>query len=610
MKKYLIILSVVAVGIIAYALIPVLSGRGKIYTTNNESRMLPKVLFLTTGVEDGNGELSLGVITAIQSFNKRGAFVWLDNRDVLLQPDVLAKYSVMIIPTSIGYHDGDKKYSLTFLSDAEMENISNWVRNGGTLIAEENIGRNTMDEADRAYLNGELNPATWKLSEVFGIKMKERDMDGFSIEEKDVRIWNGRVREPIDENEWVLIPSEIISDKVKVLAEWKNGEEKIPAIIQNNFGKGKAFLLTSTYLLHPSNDGGVSGIQQIENFYNYVLDGYSQDNKIRCELSPWPNGNTSAFCISFNSLGDAEKYNTVVNFLKAGNIPATFFIDSSLTDEQKKILQNDERNSLQSGLYSPKNYSTANYPEISRQIILNEQKFNEHFTGIRFPYNSPNFWGLIYADGKGYIFDTSIGVDHLKGYTGSVFPYNIPVSKDSYYKTLHLLELCPVKNDDRFYFERSETENDYSGDMERNDAQLFEKYLLDFFEHAVNKYNGIMIYQGQPQYTGLSENSLRPLKNLTDTLRTKNCWITSLDEVAKYRNDLRDLSVGISESDNAAGLKISLPDQTVIHGLTFRFIEKPDRVDAKNKYDLKEMNGLNYLITDVRNGDEILITFK
>lgn len=610
MKKYLIISGVIILGVIAYATISSLTKSGKkIIPDQSEAYKLPKVLLLTTGGLEGNGELSEGVVVAIQSFNKKGAFVWLDNRNVLLQPEILAGYSLILAPTSIGYHDGDKKYSLTYLSDIEMENIANWVKNGGTLIAEENIGRNNLDEKDRADLNAELNSKNWILADVFGIKMKEIDLSGYAIDEKENNIWGGRIKQTISENEWALVPTEITSDKVKVLAEWTNNNDKVPAIIQNDFGKGKAYLLTSTYLLHPSNDGGISSIEQIENFYNYVLDDFPGRKISDYELNPWPDGKSTAFCISFNSDGDIEKYKSVLNFLKKESLPATFFIDSSFSDEEKNLLNENKNILLQSNLYSKQDFSTATYSEIIRQFLMNEQLFGKKFTGIRFPFGSTNFYGLIYANDKGYVFDSSIGVDHLTSYSGSVFPYNIPVALNSYYKTLNLLELCPVKYEDVFYYQKADAGNEYTEDIQRSDAQLFQKYLMDFYSFAVEKNNGLMIYAGSPHYTGFSELTMTPLKSLTDTLRTKNCWISTLEEVAEYRNKLKELNVQLSESGKEIKLKIILPEQITVKGFSLKLKSKPKNIRVTDKYDLKEINHVYYLITDVKKDDEISMSF-
>lgn len=613
MKKIIVISSLILLGIILYTLIPALTKSDKTKLTGTDSPFFPKVLFITSGGPEGNGEISEGISIAIQCFNKNGNFVWLNTREILMQPQLMSNYNIMIIPTSIGYHDADRKYSLTYLSDKEMQNISDWVKNGGTLIAEENIGRNTMEGEDRVNISGELNPQTWKLSETFGVKMRERDLNGFSIEETDVKIWNGKVKEQLSENEWALIPTEIISDKLKVLAEWTNGAEKIPSVIENNFGKGKAFLLTSTYLLHPSNDGGLSGIEQIENFYNYALWKFGAADKPLVELNPWLNGFSNAFCVTFNSLGNLDQFRRITSFLNEEKISATFFIDSSLTTDEQNLLEENKNIFLESNFYNKTDLSEADYSAVSGEILMNEENFGKNFSGIRFPFRSTNYWGLLFADDRGYIFDSSIGVDHLISYAGSVFPYNIPVARDSYYKTLNLLEICPMQNDDINYFIKSEEDENYDDQMQRNDALLFEKYLIDFFDHAVQKNNGLMVYAGNPEFTGYSDITTQPLKKIIDLLKSKNCWFTTVEEIARYRNQLKDLKVAYSWSGDGnknVNLKISLPDQTSITGLSFKTDTKPEYIDTKCNYNLKEVNGINYLIVDVKNGDEISLSFK
>lgn len=609
MKKYIIIISVFVFAVAAFFFIPKLSKSKKLVFRSENFRMMPKVLFLTTGGASGNGELASGVDIALQSFNRRGAFVWLNTREILLQPDLLSNYSIMLIPTSIGYHDGDKKYSLTYLSDQEMQNIKDWVNAGGTLIAEENIGRNKIEEIDRVGEAKELNPDNWKLSDLFGIKMIERDLAGFSIEEKDVKIWNGRIKQPATENEWALVPGEIISDKVKVYGEWTNGEEKIPAIIRNDFGEGKAYLLTSTYLLHPSNDGGVSSIDQIERFYDFVLSGNLDQKKFYHEINPWPNGFTGAFCVTFNPGGDSLNYLTLLRFLEHEKIPATFFVDSSVSADRLQLLSESKHLSLESDLYSTEDFSSAGFSAITHQILLNEEVFKRKFRGLRFPFNNTNFWGLLFADERDYIYDSSIGVDHLTSYSGSVFPYNVPVAKNEYYKTLNILELCPVKNSDNFYYQKAESQQEYADEQQRSDAQLFEKYMLDFFNFVMQKNNGLMIYSGSPKYSAFSEITLQPLKKITDTAKAKNCWVTELKQVTDFRNLLKVLSVHSSEDDHGVMLKINLPDHVSVKGLTFKFKDKPSRVKSSGSNSIKEYLGSFYVVADVENGDVISVEF-
>lgn len=612
LKTIIVIISVIAAGILSYVLIPGLLKSGNkqpVVNASGNANVIPKVLFITSGVDEGRGIISEGVIAALHTFSSHGNFVRLDNRDVLMQPKVLSKYSIMIMPTSMGYNDGDRKYSLSYLSDYEMENISNWVKEGGTLIAEENIGRNTMDETDRVNDKGELNKDNWKLSGVFGINMKEIDMNGFSIEEKDVKIWNGTIKEKNLEDEWALVPSEITSDKVKVIAEWIRDEEKYPAIFSNEYGKGKAYFFSSTYLLHPSNAGGISSIEQIENFYEYVLNSVNYYKKNIYEINPWPYAKSSAFCISMNSKGSPEQFKTIIDFLNNEKLQATVFMDSSLSQDQKKILEQNSNLTLQSGLFSDMDLSEAEYSRIVQEILMNEQFYGRKFNGLRFPKRKTNFWGFVYADGNGYNYESTIGADHLTGYEGSVFPYNISISQNSFYKSLDILEICPAGKSDEDFFGKSETEKEYFEEDQRKDAQLFSNYLNDFYQYDVLKSNGLFVYSGSPLYTCYSEITMQPLRKLTDSLKARNCWMTSLDEVTAFRNKLRDLSVEVNDSENETDLKVVLPADTEIAGLTFKLGKRPSGVKSSSNTDLKEINGVYYVTGNFKNGDTISLTF-
>ena len=610
MKKTIVIVSVLAAALLGYFFIPgYFKAENKKTPVKNEAKVMPKVLFMTSGIDEGSGYIAEGVTVAIQTFCKKGIFVWLDNRDVILEPEILSEYSVIVMPTSVGYNDGDRKYSLTFLSDFEMENIKNWVNNGGILITEENIGRNHSDGTDRVDANGELNESNWKFSELFGFKMKEIDMNGFALEETSEKIWNAGIKEKSDENEWMLIPTDITSGKIKILGEWIRDNEKIPAITCNEFGKGKAYFFTTTYILHPSNAGGVSSIEQIENFYDYVIKTSGLSNKFEVEINPWPSAYTTAFCAGFNSAGNPDQYRRLNDFLKTENLHATLFADSSVNTEELDIIKGNKDFNIQSGLFSGKDISESNYSEAVQEIVMNEQHFGNKFSGLRFPFQKTNFWGLIYADEKGYKSESSVGIDHLTGYEGSVFPYNIPVSQNSFYKTLNMLEISPANGRDENYFPGSINDKDYTEEDQRTDAQLFSRYLLDFYEFVTGKYNGLIVYSGSPGFTAFSEITLQPLKKLVDTLRTNNCWITGFDEVTSFRNSLKDLTVGISESGNEINLTVRLPKDAEIKGLTFRMKSKPAEVKTTGSNNVKEIKGLYYLITDVKDGDTIKLEF-
>ncbi|HOH83805.1 MAG TPA: hypothetical protein PLI16_04275, partial [Bacteroidales bacterium] len=96
------------------------NNKNNVADTPSESEqgyMLPRVLIVTTGSNLGNGVLAEGVNIAMQTFNRLGAFVTLKSRDILLDPQELNRYNIMILPTAAGYHDADRRYSLTFMAD-------------------------------------------------------------------------------------------------------------------------------------------------------------------------------------------------------------------------------------------------------------------------------------------------------------------------------------------------------------------------------------------------------------------------------------------------------------------------------------------------------------
>jgi len=606
------VLIVSALIAIAYAALPLFDKKTenvKVHQKVEKASMLPRVLFLTTGSTEGNGEIAEGVSIAIQKLTKSGAFVWLGTREYLLQPERMSEFNVIIAPTSFDYHDGDRKYSLTFLSDSEMRNLANWVKEGGVLISEENIGRNTTDDVDRLSRGGELNNGNWPLSEVFGLKMREIDLVGFTLEDKNSGIWNGMIKDTLAEDEWAIVPTELISEKIKVLAEWKRGNEIYPAVLENNFGLGKAFLLTSTYMLHPSNDGGVSSIEQIERFYQYALSSLPGQSGMRYQINPWPDAHSSAGCITFNSTEDIAKYRMILDFLNLEDVSAGFVIDSVSTPEIISILNENKYAELISGLSSKTDFTGSTFSENSRAFIEIEQSTGLNFKGVRFPYRSSNFWGLMYASGNGYVYDASIGIDHLSGYAGSVFPYNIVLARDSFYKATDMLELCQIIANDFDYFQLPDSVNDYTELMQREDAALFSKYLLDFYEYVSKRNDGLIVFTGNPDYTAFSELTMKPLKDLIDELRKNNSWLATPLSIVEYRNKLKTLKISSKGADKIVTLNVECPDGIVIEGLSIKLDSRPVDVSTSGKSEIKEVGGKYFLITDVKNSDEMTIKF-
>lgn len=571
--------------------------------------MLPRVLFLTTGTAEGNGEIAEGVSIAIQALTQKGAYVWLGTREYLLQPGKMAEFNVIIAPTSFNYHDADRRYSLTFMDDAEMNNIAEWVRNGGIFVAEANIGRNTPAGIDRLSFGGELNGTNWKLSEVFGVRMSELELTGFKMHDKSSGIWSGVMKDTITESEWGLIPFADDTSNLEVLAEWKRDQDVFPGVLGKRYGKGKAYLLTTTYMLHPSNDGGFSGIHEIEKFYEHVLADLNENSKLPIALNPWPGAHSNAACITFNPTGDIAKYEMLVEYLDEQKIPAAFVIDSSASKQTIELLSRNGKHELVSGLASRKDFTGSSMSENSRAFISLEEMTGLKFKGVRFPYRSSNYAGLLYASDNGYVYDASVGIDHLTGYAGSAVPYNIPLSRDSIYKTTEMIELCQVIGNDYDHFVWPDVIEDYSSEIQLSQAQLYAKYLKDFLEYVTIEHNGLMVYSGNPDYIAFSEYTLTALTNLIEQFKISGTWIALPSEVAQFRASLRYLSVHCSENEGVYQLEILCPEGVSYEQLSFRTDRKPKSVKGGANSSVAGSGNTYYIIADVRRGDVIELTF-
>jgi peptidoglycan/xylan/chitin deacetylase (PgdA/CDA1 family) len=567
---------------------------------------IPNAVFITSGDGRLPGSIPQGAVLAIQYLKKQGVNVMLDNRDLLLKPNDLAKYDIMIILTALNYHDTDRKYSLTYISDIGLQNIKDWIQAGGYLIAGDNIGRNTYEGRDRTTTgNGMLDSVSWLLAPCFGVNLIERNISGYELTGINSELWNETIRPASTEEDWGLTINAVNSEKVKVLAELRNGNDKIPAMTENEYGKGKALLLPTSYLLHPANDGGLSSVEKIEKFYNYIVRSYFKERKFDIQLNPWPYGYSSAFCMTFNASGTKEQYERIMSLLKEQKIPATFFIDTTISRDIYEMINDNKDINIESNSYAKIDFTGLDYQETKRQLLMNQNYWKRQFRGIRFPFTRPNNWGYFIASSLGYIFDSSIGVEYLTSFKGSVFPYNIPATGEGVFQALEMIELSPVQNDDYYFYQNSLSGN-YSTDMQQKDAQLYGEYLISFYKYAVEQNNGMMVYMGHPLYSGYSEATLSPLRMLISKLKEDNCLITTLEDIADHTQKINKLSISVKESGNSSELTIHLPDHVKIEGLTFRLKNKPSEINGElQNQKSKELNGVYYISFDAENGNVI-----
>ncbi len=539
---------------------------------------VPRVLIITSG-KDGNGTLPEGGVIAMEYFTKAGAFVKIDNRDALLNETLLSRYDVLVLLSAIGYHDADRMYSLTYMDDAELEILSHWVYNGGVLISGDNIGRNLRDGTDRISMYGRLEPVNWGLSECFGVMLSERNIEGLQLSGTLNEFLAGELISQFENETWLLVPDSLLHPDVKVLAVWENDSLSYPALIMNQYGKGVSFLLPTSYLLHPSNNGGYWNTVQIRLFYKFVMKKFYERFPIRVDLQVWPAGHTSAFAVTLNSDGDQEHYKRMFDFLSSQNIDPTLFVGSNFNEELKNFVLNADLN-IQSNSMARLNMRNLSFSETVFHTEMNERFWKRSFSGFRFPFTMNSFWGMTYLNRKGYLYDSSIGTDHSTTFYGSLFPYNLPVFQEENYQTLELLEVSPLARDDYFYFRMLIEDQQFSDAELMEKAELFHVYLQDFWKNFALESGGMMIYLGHPLFTAYNDTTLFPLSSLIDTVRKDGAWMTTLEDIATRWLLLEKLKLDVCQQKDHYQICVSMPVNNQLDGLTIRIYEKPRKVSA------------------------------
>ncbi len=569
---------------------------------------LPKVLFVTTGADAGRGTISDGIVSALQSFNKNGVFVRLENRKILLEPKRLTAYDVMFIPTIAGYHDAGKKYGLTFMSDIELKNINDWIRNGGLLVTDVNIGRNNMDEKDRISDKKELNANNWILGKALGVTLREINTENWQVIDTGMRIFKYPILNKNHKHHWRLVP--VVTEKnTEIWALWQTETKTYPAITLHRYGKGKVLLLPDFYMLHPIEDGGLTTDNELQKIYNLIYQKALPDRKYPIDILPWKNAHTTVYCQTFDDGGNLKQYRRIFDFVNRNHLPTVFFVTPNIEPNIKNELQKQKLISLQGHSYSHPDFRKLNYEQTYQEFFKNGTYWNKQFTGFRFPYVSNSFWGMYWLEQLGFVYDTSIAANNMDFVRGSVVPYNIPIFKDDYYLTLNLLEISQIYHSDWFFYQKSLKNEIYTQTQQQIDAQAFQTYLHQYFDQVVKPYNGVMVYLGHPMYAGYSEITLQPLQNLINYLKTQNVWFASVNEVAKRWNLLRDLRIRIVENNNYVNLKFDLPKRQILKAFSVVLPQKPVNIIAREPYQIKQVEGKYFLIMDIKSNTEVKLFF-
>ena len=574
------------------------------YGIAQQTYKFPKVLFVTTGDGDGRGTIPDGVVLSLQTFNRLGVSVRLENRSVLLKPEILAKYTILLIPSVTGYHDKPVPASLSYMLEIEMKNITEWVKNGGTLISDVNIGRNTIDGKDRILSKGVLDNESWLLSKCFGVELKEINTEGFSIKDTKLDIWKKKI---ISKNKWELVPVNS-TKKVNVLAKRSIDIISYPAITLNKFGKGNALLLPSFHLLTPKDDGGLSSEDEIIQFYNYIFNIAIGERNHQIFPEPWKDGYTSVYCQTFDDGGNKQQYERMISFVKQNKLPTVFFATPNIDSNIIEKILGEPYVSLQGHSFNHPDFRKLDFHQTENEFLLNREFWNTNFVGFRFPYVSNSFWGMYKLEELGFIYETSIAANNIDFIRGSVVPYNIPIFNDNFYKSLNLLEISQIYRSDWYFYQKVLEREPYTKKQQKIDADKFRTYLFDYHSKVVEPNKGVMVYLGHPMYTFISETTMQALADFLSYIKSRNVWITTLDELAKYRNRLSNLELNISEQQNEVVINMKT-DNHSITGLTFKLDKMPQKVIYNETYNIKEIDNNIYLILNVNNKNTVKILY-
>ncbi len=571
-------------------------------------QQLPRVLFITTGIntEQEDKDLPKGVIVALHTFNTLGIPVRLEPRDVLFDYDFLMQFNLIILPTAKTYHDADRMYSLTYMTDEELNVLKKYVQNGGIILAGDNLGRNYFDGTDRILKNNRLDTDNYPLAEVFGWTMVEKNMQNYRITGNINHDLQGELLTATNDENWVLIPQKPLSKQVEIWAYWKNNKDSIPALTLNRFGKGYACLLPSSDFIHPVSAGGAWSVAQITSFYRSIIRSFFDD---AIQVNPWIKNYQSALALSFNTSGnsgDKSDYKRLFDFLKKEKLPATFFVNGNLNDTLTSYLLN-QKPSLSSTGYEYLNFIYADYATAVNDILRNNSRWKQKFTGFRFPYTNPSFEGLVALSQHGFSYESSLSANNIEFLQGSVVPYNLVFAKKDYYQSTQILELSPTYHDD-YYFLQDLREGGYAHPRDFDkDVLLLKEYLINYWQYAVRPHKGVMIYLGHPDLTAHNEQTLTVLKKLADSLRKSNVWIAGMNEIKNFRDFFNNAKLIVKRNSGKFSVEIKAPNRTKVKDFSLKLNFKPHEINIKNGgFSVVEQANSYFLIFDAFDGQKII----
>lgn len=540
----------------------------------------PRVLLLTTG-SDGTGTLPAGANLALETFNALGAFAEIADKSVLLARARLDSTRIIVAPTIAGYHDADRLFSLSFLDSASMANLARWVEAGGILIAGENVGRNTPEGMDRAADDGVLSAREWPLAPVFGYAMREVDLSGCQlVKDSGATLLEG-YRSDLSRllaNDWLLVPVESVGVGVRTLAWWRGDTARYPGLTVNRFGQGYGIMVPYFLLLQPANDGGAGDIAAIAGFYRRVFALALGDGPEVC-VNPWPGPYRGALAVTLNEAGDGgdglERLLTGL-FAVPGLNAADVFVTGRLPGPMLDYLRRESRVRLASLGYTHARFRDLDYCRTVWELARLEDFLRLPLAGFRFPFSNRTPAGVFSLAQRGYRYESSIPIDHAAGFSGTLFPYRLPVwVREQYCLMTSVLELSPALEDWDFYGD-GVASGAYDPAAQTRDATRLAARLQSTWRDLVLPRQGMMILTLHGAYSGFSATTLAPVTGfLTETVKAGDVWLTSLEGIADWWQARGRVDIRVQASPDRTVLRFTNRNPTPVTGLTLRL--KPNQ---------------------------------
>ena len=574
-----------------------------------DAQPLPKALFITTGVNFNREDPSLppAIVLAVQELSKNGIPVKLADRNILYHKDKLTNYQILILLTAKDIHDADREFSLSYMTDKELENIKDFVRNGGFLISGDNLGRNTYEGDDRILEGGTLNPGNYALSEVYGMILNEVNIKNFAVSGRKIPFKHFE-KPGYDDDFWMATGIKAISDKLDTLAVWHNGTAIYPAVTRNKYGNGVSYWVGLSGWLVPANDGGESSIAQIEKFYDWVAQDYYKQKALPVQRNLWPGAHQAAFAVSFNIADTLPPYKFVIEKLKQQQIKPTFFVSGTVKKEIRDFLKNQKVDLASSG-YAYANYTSLDFADATQDILQNEAVWQEKFTGFRFPFTTPGYKGMLALQQNDYTYDSSISANHLDFILGSIVPYNLVLAGQDYYQTTDIFEVAPTYHDDYFFIGKLKTGDYKTPKQLHKDVLRYGQYLQDYWQYAVKPNKGLMLVLAHPDLTGHNEQTFSALQKMIDTVKSQNVWLTSLPSVVRYFKDNERVSLFVKNDEKQTLIYVKAEPDVRIKNYAVRLDFKPEKaVASTGTAEIKQVDDVYYVVFDAMAGQKIVIS--